>query len=698
MLAVLAGFNEFAIAAFASPHDASEIFLDIDRDSGIPAGVRWREALQTASSRCEAVICLLSANWSGSKECRLEYDSAMELHKQMFCARLEPSAGDELTAQWQRCDLFGHGPTTSIDGGGGAPVVFASDGLYRLLKGIRGAGISADSFRWPPRDDPDRAPYRGWEPLAEVDAAVFFGRDAEIVLGLDALRGMRTAGIKNLFVVLGPSGAGKSSFLRAGLLPRLRRDDRRFVVLDIVRPERAALTGNSGLAQSIYTSRLGLGLPQPALDEITTACTTDAGRVRELLAECQRAAQARLLDRDAGTPPPTLVLPVDQAEELFTADAGPQATQFLQLISTLARGATGLGLIVAATIRTDRYEAMQTAPELVGLQTVTFNDLKPMPANHFKDVITGPAARATLAGHRLSLDPDLVAQLLADCTEGADTLPILSLTLARLIAQHGSSGRLTLQHYREMGGMKNIVQTEIDDILSDDPDQRRNQLDWLRAAFIPWLATINPDNDQPMRRFARYCDLPEPSRPLIDALVAKRLMVKDTRGDDTVVEVALESLLRQWDALDGWLRDQRHNLKAADDLERTAAGWRANHDNAAWLLEGSRLADAATLVNSPGFRQRLEPTHDYLNASYHRENQRRAADEQHRQAELEAAQERARNAQDRQATAEAHTATLRKRSKVLRRVLAATAIVAVIAVAGAVATAVGFPTSHNRAK
>jgi hypothetical protein len=67
---------------------ASEIFLDIDRDSGIPAGVRWREALQTASSRCEAVICLLSANWSGSKECRLEYDSAMELHKQMFCARL----------------------------------------------------------------------------------------------------------------------------------------------------------------------------------------------------------------------------------------------------------------------------------------------------------------------------------------------------------------------------------------------------------------------------------------------------------------------------------------------------------------------------------------------------------------------------------------------------------------------------------
>ena len=29
-------------------------------------------------------------------------------------------------------------------------------------------------------------------------------------------------------MILGPSGAGKSSFLRAGLLPRLRRDDRHF--------------------------------------------------------------------------------------------------------------------------------------------------------------------------------------------------------------------------------------------------------------------------------------------------------------------------------------------------------------------------------------------------------------------------------------------------------------------------------------
>jgi ABC-type arginine transport system ATPase subunit len=46
--------------------------------------------------------------------------------------------------------------------------------------------------------------------------------------------------VKSLLVVLGPSGAGKSSFLRAGLLPRLRREDRRFLPLGIV-PQRLPL-------------------------------------------------------------------------------------------------------------------------------------------------------------------------------------------------------------------------------------------------------------------------------------------------------------------------------------------------------------------------------------------------------------------------------------------------------------------------
>ena len=72
--------------------------------------------------------------------------------------------------------------------------------------------------------------------------------------------GCATSGVESLLVILGPSGAGKSSFLRAGLLPRLRRDDRRFLPLPIVRPERAVLTGELGLAHAIHQLRTDLGL------------------------------------------------------------------------------------------------------------------------------------------------------------------------------------------------------------------------------------------------------------------------------------------------------------------------------------------------------------------------------------------------------------------------------------------------------
>ena len=105
---------------------------------------------------------------------------------------------------------------------------------------------------------------------------------------------------------------------------------------------------------------------------------------------------------------------------------------------------------------------------------------------------------------------------------------------------------------------------------------------------------------------------PEASRPLIDALVAKRLMVKDTRDGEMVVEVALESLLRQWDELAGWLREERQNLITADDVERNATAWATHHRDPAWLLTGTRLTDAETLANTPEFGDRLANTRDYL--------------------------------------------------------------------------------------
>ncbi len=65
------------------------------------------------------------------------------------------------------------------------------------------------------------------------------------------------------------------------------------------------------------------------------------------------------------------MLPVDQAEELFNTDAGDEAPRFVELLAALLRHAAGVtpALIVALTIRADRYEPLQIAPQLADLKT-----------------------------------------------------------------------------------------------------------------------------------------------------------------------------------------------------------------------------------------------------------------------------------------------------------------------------------------
>lgn len=680
------------------PPLANEIFLDTDTDTGLKPGVRWKNALVSANSRCEAVICLLSKDWESSPECLAEYRTAENLGKQILCGRLQDDTGRH-TSEWQHTDLFvdglGDDAVETVAMQSGPPVVFAKAGLRQLRDALRGAGIAADNFVWPPPTQPDRAPYRGWEPFEELDAGVFFGRDAQIVRALDMLRAMRATGVDSLFVVLGPSGSGKSSFLRAGLLPRLRRDDRHFVLLDIMRPERRALTGDTGLARAIHAGRQRLGLERPSLGDIEIACTTDVAAVRALLAECRQAAAQRIPGADADAAPPTLVLPLDQAEELFTAEAGPESAAFLELITELAKPDAQrqrLGLIVAGTIRTDRYEVMQTAAALAGTTSEVFDDLKPLPDNQFREVIVGPANRASAGGRQLGIAPDLVDQLFDDAADGGDALPLLALTLRRLYDRYATTGELTLASYRAMGGMERVVQSVVDEVLSADPAERSRQLAALRAAFVPWLATINPDNDQPMRRVARYDDLPRPSRALVDAFVEKRLLVKDRRGGEIVVEVALESLLRQWDDLAGWLREERQQLKSADDIERAATAWRAHDDDADWLLAGTRLVDAEALSTEPGYDDRLaqQPARDYLAASRQAENQKLHELEERRQEKLRHAEQVAGLAEEGRRAAEAHAADLRRRSRILRAVLVGTAVVAAVAVVVGLVAMVGF--------
>jgi hypothetical protein len=148
--------------------------------------------------------------------------------------------------------------------------------------------------------------------------------------------------------------------------------------------------------------------------------------------------------------------------------ARPRATGGQPLFRTVSRFYERTSMIVIATSRADRYEPLQTAPQLANVPVRPFDDLKPMPQAQFKEVICGPARRAGEAGSRLTIAPDLVDRLLEDWSRGADTLPLLSLTLARLYQDYGGSA-ITLAEYDAMGGLRQVVQSEVDDLLSTDP-------------------------------------------------------------------------------------------------------------------------------------------------------------------------------------------------------------------------------------
>src|SRR5262249_27456772 len=156
--------------------------------------------------------------------------------------------------------------------------------------------------------------------------------------------------------------------------------------------------------------------------------------------------------------------------------------------------------------------------------------------------------------------------------------------------------------YEAMGGLARIVEAEIDSLLAPDPARRAQQLETLRTAFIPWLATVDPQTDTPSRRVANWDELPQESHQLIDEMVGGRLLIKDDRDGQTVVEVALESLLRQWGSLAGWLREEAAALKQADALDRAAADWDRNNHDPEWLIGGVRLAAAEELTENPIFR------------------------------------------------------------------------------------------------
>ncbi len=574
------------LAAWLGRHGHHSLFLDFDPALGIPAGRHWERELYLQLRACQAVIVLCSEHAMASDWCFVEITHARALGKPLFPLLVAPCTLRATLADVQVVDATAE-----------------RDAAYeRLLRGLREAGLE-NAFAW----DPRRPPYPGLMAFQEADAAVFFGRDADIRAGLDALNRVRRFGGARLTIYLGASGSGKSSLLRAGVLPRLGQDPQSWIVIPPLRPLRRPL---DELAASLrqWLKSLPANAERAAFArrvDVFAASSDPASSIGELL----RGLRDTSGQRDA-----TVVVPVDQFEEALTGTEA--SSRFLRVVAAIADDPERQA-VVLATLRSDFFAAVQTN---AAIQPIRFDTLAigHLGVEGLVQVIEGPAQ---VAG--MELETGLAQLLLADAATD-DALPLLAFALRELWEIDGAQRRLRIESYREtLGGLHGAVARAAEAVITAEP-LRAEQEDALRAAFLSMVRL--DESGQYVRQAVPWSDLPQAIAPLLERFVAARLLISGTEGGQRMLEVAHEALFRVWTRARQWLDADRDNLRLREGLRQAAREWHARARPAELLVHrGSRLEALEALAQQTRFP--LDAVaRDYLRACVDAREAARAAE------------------------------------------------------------------------
>jgi len=236
-----------AIASQLETWLVAEGFTDLFIDhSTIVGGHNWADALRANASSARVVICLVTPNWLASGECPSEFKAAWYMGKRiipLFLLGNEAALSDAQNTELLRVRAEAQGiDLTPFLAPGGLDLSANEAAAELLKKGLREAGALAAVGLDPNAFEINRSirpsPFPGLSSFGDedADAALFFGRSREIADVLETLRKMRAASEANPLVILGASGSGKSSLLKAGIIPRLRREAPAWLPLRAFRP------------------------------------------------------------------------------------------------------------------------------------------------------------------------------------------------------------------------------------------------------------------------------------------------------------------------------------------------------------------------------------------------------------------------------------------------------------------------------
>ena len=415
-------------------------------------------------------------------------------------------------------------------------------------------------------------PFRGLRPFDETDSEEFFGRDALIEVLLGRVTGCGHGGA--LTMVVGGSGSGKSSLVRAGVVPRVRQ-----------------LAGDGGSPWFVTTMLPG----SSPFKELAEALRRVAVHEVPTLAADLRNGVCSLDDAVGTLLPPggRLLLVIDQFEELFTLTDEPEQLAFVDALAGAIETHEG-HVHALATLRADFYDrplASARFGPFVGPATVAVAAMTPA---ELEAAIVRPAE-----GLEATVEPALVAELVAAVGDRAGALPALQFTLFEL-AEQRPDRCLTLDDYRRLGGLDQAIAARAETVYRGlDPNGRK----LLRSVFGR-LVVVDATAEPTGRRTSR-ADLTEGSdgpatRAVIEEMTSARLLSvdHDPRTRVPTVQVAHEALLRSWPRLQQWIVEDRDAIVETNLRREAAAAWEREDRDEGALFRGARLERALDLTES----------------------------------------------------------------------------------------------------
>ena len=409
---------------------------------------------------------------------------------------------------------------------------------------------------------PSRNPYKGLGAFDEIDAGDFFGRDKLVSEMVDAF-----SGGSRLLVLVGPSGSGKSSAVRAGLIPALRE---------------GRVPGSDRWIVS--TMLPGRNPFEPLEAALLRVSRTPVPTVLEQLTE-NETGLLRVALRIVAAEQGDLLLFVDQFEELFILSTERERRHFLDsLVTAVTDPRSRVRLVL--TLRADYYDRPLLSHRFAPVFASSVVNVLPLTPAELEAAIVEPAA-----GVSVEVQPQLLAQLIADVGEEAQALPLLQYTLTELFeSRRGRS--LDLRSYERLGGLEGALTTRADYLFETFETEGQE------AAKRLLLQLVRSDRgSEPTRRRVPLDDLRQLGEfdEILGTFIAHRLLTadRDAMTAKATIQVTHEALLKGWGRLRGWIELYSTDLQRRTALSAAATEWEASGQDPDYLVTGGRLAQLA---------------------------------------------------------------------------------------------------------